>query len=686
MIRWFFTFGCCCCWYFTAAQDKPDSRVDSVHLLNEIVVTGYAYHRPLSEVPAAIATVDTKSLDRFSPASFLSAVNTIPGVRMEERSPGSYRFAIRGSSLRSPFGVRNVKMYWNGLPFTDGGGNTYLNLLDFNAIGSIEIIKGPGASLYGAGSGGVLLLTSPIVKESQLQFSASGGSFGLLRYQIADQISSENTKVRIQYAHQQAEGYRQQTSMNKNSLNTDLSFRFNPKSNLSTTLFYTDLFYQTPGGLTQAEYNANPRQARPTTAFGPGAVTQQAAVYNKTIYGGLNYEYEWNTHWSNQTGVYGSFTQFENPTFLNYEKRKETNWGGRTETQYKLEREAWSGKLTFGGEFQYFKSPLTDYGNLNGSPDSVQVADRLWSTMAVLFAQTDFSFAHNVYATLGASTTFAQYRFTRLSDVPVTHQVRNFDPVLSPRVALLKRFTPLLSIYGSISKGFSPPSLAEVRPSSNTFNSTLSPEQGVSYEAGFRGSLFHQLIAFDFTAYDFQLNHTIVIQHTVNGADFYINSGKTSQPGLETFVAWNPIILSTGFVSSFRIWNSYTYNPYIFKNYIYDGVNYSGNRLTGVARDISITGMDIFTKPGVYLNITFNHTGAIPLNDANTVYSSCFALLGARGGYKILIAKVSLEFFGGVDNALNARYSLGNDLNAAAGRYFNAAATRNFYLGLNGKF
>ena len=36
----------------------------------------------------------------------------------------------------------------------------------------------------------------------------------------------------------------------------------------------------------------------------------------------------------------------------------------------------------------------------------------------------------------------------------------------------------------------------------------------------------------------------------------------------------------------------------------------------------------------------------------------------------------------GVDNALNEKYSLGNDLNAAGGRYFNAAPKRNFFAGV----
>jgi iron complex outermembrane receptor protein len=62
--------------------------------------------------------------------------------------------------LRSPFGVRNVKVYFDEIPFTDAVGNTYLNQLSFYNFNSIEVIKGPGGSLYGAGTGGVILIHS----------------------------------------------------------------------------------------------------------------------------------------------------------------------------------------------------------------------------------------------------------------------------------------------------------------------------------------------------------------------------------------------------------------------------------------------------------------------------------------------------------------------------------------------
>ena len=42
-----------------------------------------------------------------------------------------------------------------------------------------------------------------------------------------------------------------------------------------------------------------------------------------------------------------------------------------------------------------------------------------------------------------------------------------------------------------------------------------------------------------------------------------------------------------------------------------------------------------------------------------------------------------MELFAGVDNLLNKKYSLGNDINAAANRFYNAAPARNAYGGMN---
>ena len=99
--------------------------------LDEVIVRAYENNKNLRQVGASLNIIREAQLQKFSSNSVLQAINSTPGVRMEERSPGSYRLNIRGSSLRSPFGVRNVKVYWNDIPFTDPSGNTYFNQFSF---------------------------------------------------------------------------------------------------------------------------------------------------------------------------------------------------------------------------------------------------------------------------------------------------------------------------------------------------------------------------------------------------------------------------------------------------------------------------------------------------------------------------------------------------------------------------
>ncbi len=672
-------WGCALFSFPLAAQQLQN---DSTKVLNEVVVKAYQYNRTLKESPVSLTIVTEKDFNRFNNSSVVSVMNTIPGVRMEERSPGSYRFSIRGSTLRSPFGVRNVKFYWNGLPLTDGGGNTYLNLLDFDAFGRAEIIKGPGASLYGAGTGGVVLLNNPLAKENQFQLSVSGGSFGLQRYQASGAFGNARNKVFMNYAHQQSDGYRQQSAMRRDAVNVEGKFSINEKSSLQTSLFYTDLYYQTPGGLTLTQFNADPKLARPSGAL-PGAIQQQAAIYNKTIYGSSSYERQWNSRWSSRIGVYGSNTDFTNPSILNYERRTEQNFGGRTNTRYEFERNTWKGKLTFGGEYQYFYSPLTDYGNKNGVRDTTQTDDRLTSNSFLVFTQLEIDLPNNWYATIGGSANFLKYQFERLAGLPTGNDHRNFDPVFSPRLALIKKFNSF-SVFGSVSKGFSAPTQAEVRPSTGVYNNTLSPEQGINYEVGFRGSVGKNF-SFDVVAYDFELAQAIVSQKNIFNADYFINAGSTTQRGVETFLSYQTEA-SAEFISNLKLWASYTFTNYKFTNYQHDGVNYSGNRWTGSPLNTLVAGADLNIFKYFYWNLTTNYVDCIPLNDANSIYAASYFLVGSRVGFRNNFSnKTSLEIFCGVDNALDQRYSLGNDLNAAGGRYFNAAVTRNFYFGVKAK-
>ncbi len=668
-----YLFGLCSFIFFA---DCLCAQTDSTKLLDQVIVKAFAYEKPLQQVAASVAVVGRKDLERFTNISFLPALNTVPGVRMEERSPGSFRLSIRGSSLRSPFGIRNVKFYWNGLPLTDGGGNTYLNLLDFSAVRQMEVIKGPGGSLYGAGMGGVLLLTPPALAGNEVQLTATAGSYGLQRYQLNATTSIGNTKANIQYARQQSDGYRQQTALRRDALNLNLQFSLTGRSVLRWTNFYSDLYYQTPGGLTKAQYEQDPRQARSATPSLPGAIEQQAAVYNKTFYSGLMLDHEWNTAWFTTAGVFGSATDFKNPAINNYEVRKEINWGARVENQYHYAGLV-KADFTFGGEFQFFNSSIKNYQNLQGFAGDLQFSDELTSSSALLFAQGEISLPADILLTLGASGNVLTYQFARNSITPAIEQVRNFDPVLIPRAALLKNFNEHVAAHASISKGFSPPTLAEVRPSTNNYNDSLRAETGINYEIGVRGT-FLKYFSFDVALYSLQLDETIVVRQ-INSADYFVNAGSTSQLGAELMLGYARQFQTVGL----KIWSSYTRNAFTFNRYFKNQQDFSYKYLPGVAPHVLVTGVDIKMKNGFYADITSNYTDAIPLNDSNSDFAPGYFVVGARLGFALTLKKNPIDFWIAVDNATDQQYSLGNDLNANSGRYYNAAPGRNYALGVS---
>ncbi|MEP6700665.1 MAG: TonB-dependent receptor, partial [Bacteroidota bacterium] len=106
--------------------------------------------------------------------------------------------------------------------------------------------------------------------------------------------------------------------------------------------------------------------------------------------------------------------------------------------------------------------------------------------------------------------------------------------------------------------------------------------------------------------------------------------------------------------------------------------------LPSVPANVVAASFDIKTKPGLYAAFTYFYSDPIALNDANSYFASSYQLLGGKLGWKKAVQKKYLfNLFAGADNLFDTNYSLGNDINAAGDRYFNAAPNRNYYVGLS---
>ncbi|MDO6434089.1 TonB-dependent receptor [Flavitalea sp. BT771] len=676
---------------FASAQEAvpPSFLSDSADTkpLQEAVVKAYEQHRKLSDVGAPISIVSKAALNRFGNSSILPAMNANPGVRMEERSPGSYRLNIRGSSLRSPFGVRDIKVYWNEIPLTDPGGNTYLNQLGFYNFQSMEIIKGTAGSLYGAGIGGAVLINSmPAVWEKGVTVDYGRGSWNAQNINVNIRTGDEDHRNIFSYTHQNSDGYRSWTAMRRDVASWETQLKTSEKQSIHAYILYSDLYYRTPGGLTLAEYLKDPRQARPSTPTQQGAIQARAAIYQKNFTAGFSSQYHFNEHWQNTTAVYGAYTDFRNPGIRVYEIRQEPHFGGRTVFQYKTRLGENSLQINAGAEAQKGFFETRDYANKQGVQDTLQTDDRIGNWQYILFAQADLRLNAGWTVTAGASFNRNTLQLTRTSIIPPVTNDIHFANKFAPRISILKKILPDISLYVSAARGFSTPTAQELQKTNGLLGPRLQPEDGTDYEVGTRGNLFHGKLFFDVNAFFFYLSNTIVQRIDSNGVGYSINAGRTNQHGIESFVSYQLADAPKGFFSSVRLWASHTWHDFHYRDFSTGGHDYSGNRLPSVPTHTVVTGADILLQPGFYTNITFTYAERIALNDANTAYAGSYNLLGARAGYrKAFHARWKLDIYAGGDNLLNTRYSLGNDINAAAppARYYNAAPRVNYFGGVS---
>ncbi len=659
-------------------------------LLNELTLIGYQNSRKLYEVAGSYVINSSIVMAQFNDESLVRSMNTLPGIRFEERSPSSYRVSIRGNLLRAPFGVRNVKVYWNNMPYTDAAGNTPLNLLDLNNIGRVETIKGPSGSIFGAGIGGVLNMYSEAVKVSPISgdIGYTGASFGYNKVIANVHSSNENYRFSIKYAKQKADGYRDHTNSDREVLQVSGTFFTSEKRTLSANVLYSDLFYQTPGGLTQEQYDKNPKQAR------PGATEKNASIDHQNILAGLVQDYVWNEKVKNTTSIYFTNGTKENPFTNNYELEKLKSYGGRTSFDIATIIGALPVTFTTGAEVNFGQSHANNHDNDDGYAGALRYEDELETLQSFIFLQANLKLTEKWNLTVGASLNYLNYDIDRLKDVAqdTSYQIkRTFNPEFMPRIGAVGKLTDQFSIHGSISSGFSPPTIDEIRTSDGAINTDLGAEKATSFEIGFRGNSKNNKLYYDFTTFWMEQKETIVSKSAEQGTVIFENAGATSQFGIEFLLGYAFIKDASKAISLLKIQTSYTHHNFTFKDYVKregnENVDYSGNKLTGTAPNISVTTFDLESKMGIYFNLTYNFTDKIPLDDANSVYGDSYQLVTSKVGWRSVLKKnYNFDVFFGVDNLLNEKYSLGNDLNAFGNRYFNAAAELNYYGGVKFSF
>ena len=178
-------------------------------------------------------------------------------------------------------------------------------------------------------------------------------------------------------------------------------------------------------------------------------------------------------------------------------------------------------------------------------------------------------------------------------------------------------------------------------------------------------------------AFYFQMKNTIVQRRDLAGGDYYTNAGETEQHGVETYASYS---LFDGTRGQGLLWLSHTWHDFHYREFKQINDDFSGNQMPSSAPHSISSGLNLQFKGGLSGAFTYYYSDKIPLNDANTAFADAYHLLGIKFGFQKLLKDTwRFRLAIGADNLLGEKYSLGNDINAAGGRYYNAAPERNYF-------
>jgi len=649
--------------------------------LSNVVVRSTNASNSLLKAPVAISLISSREINRETKVNFADILNRVPGVFMHNGTLNTNRITIRGIGSRSLFSTAKIRAYLNEIPLTTGEGETTLEDIDMSLIDRIEVIKGPAASIYGAGLGGTINLK---VKKAEYQQKSVAseinvGSYGLLRNITQAKISTDQVNVRLNYNRTHWDGYRENSEYDRESFN--LLTQFFPSANSSVTVLgsWIDLLGFIPSSLDSTDFTETPTAA----AFTWGR-TRGFEDYNRGLMG-VNYNQVINPRWDLSFSVFGSLRDAYELRPFNVLQEDTRALGLRFRSNYQLSEQPDQLQLIIGAE-QFWESyewqTLETVDRSAGALLSDNEEQRKYYN---LFSELSWQAFAKLNVNLGININSTHYDFTDLftsnGDESGSYQ---FDVQWSPRIAASYQIDSSKYLYAGVSHGFSPPTLSETLTPDGTINPDIQPETGYNFEIGSRGSDSKGKLWWDVSFFQMNIRDLLVARRVGDDQFVGINAGKTSHMGLE--LALNYYIHLNGWQHNF--WTNYTWSNFEFKEFIDEENDFSGNELTGTPRNKFNLGWDLNHRSGWFANLNLLAVSAMPLRDDNSVFSDSYSVINARLGYERQLAKWRIKVWGSIQNLWDQKYASMLLINAGSfggndPRYFYPALPRNYFGGLS---
>ncbi len=671
------------CFPFLHAQTSKDTTA-----LSEVILLGTPLRNQVQNVAAAVAVVSAKEINTNDGLILTPILNKIPGVYMQQGALNTNKITIRGIGARSQFSTNRIKAYFENIPLTSAEGETTLEDIDLEVLGRIEIIKGPNATHFGAGLGGVIHLFANQNKQAASfgSWSSTVGSFGLMKNSFTGQFNTEKSSLLLNYSNLQSDGFRNNSAYDRQSVNLFGKYSLSAKGTLNFVSIATRVKAFIPSSL-----NENDFLNQPEVAAANWAAAQGFESYDKLLVG-LGYNHQFSNQWTLETSVFGNFKKAFEPRPFDILDDQNTGIGWRSNLKWEHQIGNLPTKINLGTEGMTENYDFSLFENLYQSqPGQGSVLGEKFSEASQKrsywnwFLQLEMQLTSQLHLESGLSINRTQFSQNELFEPEnLTANSYQFPIIASPRIAFSYQISKGKNIYTSVSKGFSTPSLAETLTPDGQLNTAILPEVGVNFEMGFKGNFLNKKLYTELVFYRTEISDLLVARRIAEDQFVGLNAGESLHQGVEFLVQYDWILNEKVRINPYF---SGSWNRFEFVDFIDNDNDFSGNKLPATPEMQWNIGFNLESKKGFTFNSSYLNVGQMYLNDANTLSSEAYSLLDVNLKYGMDVLKnfkIILNF--GIQNALDEKYAASVLPNAVAfgnaqPRYFYPSNPRNYYGG-----
>ena len=208
-------------WLLTIFFIYSQSPAEDI-VIDEIIVSADFRERPATEIPSSVMVMDAKFIKEAAIQHFEELVNLVPNLNWSGDGNRARYFQIRGVGETSQYeGAPNPSIGFLIDDIDFSGIGTIATLFDMQ---SIEVLRGPQGSRYGANAlGGLIYMRSTEPSNDQngrVQIGIAGdNSFSMGAAFGGTFNKSASTTFRISAHKHQSDGFRKNTYLNSNDTN-----------------------------------------------------------------------------------------------------------------------------------------------------------------------------------------------------------------------------------------------------------------------------------------------------------------------------------------------------------------------------------------------------------------------------------------------------------------------------------